>query len=56
VVIGGLIREEQTRSIREVPLLSKLPLVGELFKQRSTSRRKSDILIFLTPHIIKDKP
>ncbi len=55
VVIGGLIREEHIRSLREVPLLSKLPLIGELFRSRSTSHRKSDILIFLTPRIVRDK-
>ena len=55
VVIGGLIREEHIRSMREVPLLSKLPLVGELFRSRSTSHRKSDIMIFLTPRIVRDK-
>ena len=54
VVIGGLIREEISRTLQEVPLLSKLPLVGELFKNRSTSRRKSDIMIFITPRIVKD--
>lgn len=54
VVIGGLIREEISRSLQEVPLLSKLPLVGELFKNRSSSRRKSDIMIFITPRIVKD--
>ncbi len=54
VVIGGLIREEVSRTLQEVPLLSKLPLVGELFKNRSTSRRKSDIMIFITPRIVKD--
>jgi len=54
VVIGGLIREEISRTLQEVPLLSKLPLVGELFKNRSSSRRKSDIMIFITPRIVKD--
>ncbi len=54
VVIGGLIREEISKTLQEVPLLSKLPLVGELFKNRSNSRRKSDIMIFITPRIVKE--
>jgi len=53
VVIGGLIRDELSRTIQEVPLLSRLPLVGELFRNRSTSHRHSEVLVFITPHIIK---
>lgn len=56
VVIGGLIRDEMSKVIREVPFLSKLPLIGELFKSRSTSSRKSEVLIFITPRIITDGP
>ncbi len=53
VVIGGLIRDEVTKTVQEVPLLSKLPLVGELFRQHSTNHIHSDILVFITPHIVK---
>ncbi|MCW5943385.1 MAG: hypothetical protein KIS66_14230 [Fimbriimonadaceae bacterium] len=54
VVIGGLIRDEMSKIVREVPFLSKLPLVGELFKSRSTSSRRSEVLIFITPRILQD--
>lgn len=53
VVIGGLIRDELSKTVQEVPILSKLPLVGELFRNRSTSHRHSEILVFITPHIVK---
>ncbi len=53
IVIGGLIREEMSRVVQEVPLLSRLPLVGELFRNRSTNRRKSEVLVFITPRIVK---
>lgn len=53
VVIGGLIRDELSKTVSEVPFLSKLPLVGELFRNRSTNHRHSEVLVFLTPHIIK---
>ena len=56
VVIGGLIRDEMTKTIQEIPLLSKLPLVGELFKSRSTNRRKSEIMVLITPRLIRDEP
>ncbi len=52
IVIGGLIRDETTKTVQEVPLLSKLPLVGELFRSRKTDRRKSDVLVFITPRIV----
>jgi type II secretory pathway component GspD/PulD (secretin) len=52
IVIGGLIRDEITRTIREVPLLSKLPFLGELFRHRQTTNRHSEVLVFITPHII----
>lgn len=53
VVIGGLIREEMTKTITEVPLLSKLPIVGELFRHRDTDRKRTEILVFITPKIVK---
>ena len=54
VVIGGLIREEMTKTLTAVPILSEIPLIGELFKSRSTSARKSEILVFITPTILHD--
>lgn len=54
IVIGGLIREQEIRSLREVPFLSKLPIVGELFRNRNTSRQRTELVIFLTPRLLKD--
>ena len=51
IVLGGLIRDEMTKTVSEVPLLSKLPLVGELFRNTTTTGRKSEILVFITPKI-----
>ena len=53
VVIGGLIRDEMSNVSQAVPFLSKLPLVGELFRNTSTSHRHSEIMVFITPHIVK---
>ena len=53
MVIGGLIRDEMSKVVQEVPFLAKLPLVGELFRSNSTSHRKSEIMVFITPHIVK---
>lgn len=51
IVIGGLIRDEFSKSLQEVPILSRLPLVGELFRYRSNSRTRSEVQVFITPHI-----
>lgn len=52
MVLGGLIRDEMSKVVRAVPLLSQLPLIGELFKSTTTSGRKSEILVFITPRIV----
>ncbi|AIE84009.1 type II secretion system protein GspD [Fimbriimonas ginsengisoli] len=54
VVIGGLIRDEDTRTISEVPFLSKLPIVGQLFRHNDRNHRRSNIIVTVTPHIVKD--
>jgi len=53
VVIGGLIRDEMSKVVTEIPFLSKLPLLGELFRTTSTDHRHSEIMVFITPHIVK---
>jgi len=54
IVLGGLIREDMTRTVREVPFLADIPLLGELFKSRTTNHRRSDIMVFITTRIVKD--
>lgn len=54
IVLGGLIRDEMLRTVQEVPILSKLPIVGELFKYRSKDHRHSEIMVFITPHILNE--
>jgi general secretion pathway protein D len=54
VVIGGLMEEREEENITKVPLLGDIPLLGWLFKTRSIDRTKKNLLIFLTPHIIRE--
>ena len=51
LVIGGLINEEEMKSLQKVPLLSNIPIFGELFKNRSKRKAKTEVIMFLTPHI-----
>ncbi len=54
VVIGGMMQETFSTSESQVPLLGDIPLLGYLFKYKSISRKKTNLLIFLTPNIIKE--
>jgi general secretion pathway protein D len=54
VVIGGLIQDRQTKSVTKVPLLGDIPLIGWLFKFQSTKKEKANLLVYLTPTIVKD--
>ncbi|MDD5092069.1 MAG: pilus assembly protein N-terminal domain-containing protein [Candidatus Wallbacteria bacterium] len=53
IVISGLIRETEDTNRDETPVLSKIPGLGKLFRNQSNTRKKSELLIFLTPHIIR---
>ena len=55
VVIGGLIQEREVYSVSKVPLLGDIPLLGYLFKYSTKQRKKTNLLILLTPYIIKDQ-
>lgn len=51
IVLGGLIQETESTTISKVPLLGDIPILGELFKSRSKQTGKSELMIYLTPHI-----
>ncbi len=53
VILGGMMQETFSTLERKVPLLGDIPLLGYLFKFKSVSRNKTNLLIFLTPHVIK---
>jgi general secretion pathway protein D len=54
VILGGLIRDKQEDSKSGVPILSHLPVVGNLFSQTSNSDRRTELLVVLTPHVISN--
>ena len=54
VVIGGLIQDTEEEVISKVPLLGDIPLLGWLFKTKSKTRVKTNLMILLTPHIVRD--
>ena len=52
IIIGGLIREDKTKSRSGLPLLSKIPILGYLFGTVSDSTDRVELVILLTPHVI----
>ncbi len=54
VVIGGLMRDNVTEVEKKVPLLGHIPILGWLFKSKTTLKSKTELLIFITPTVISD--
>lgn len=53
VVIGGLLSSDKASSVSKVPILGDIPVLGNLFKFTSKSATKTELLMFLTPHVIQ---
>lgn len=54
LVLGGLISDESNDSESRVPFLGKIPLIGALFKSKNGTKKKSNLMIFIQPRIIRD--
>ena len=54
VIIGGLIRGDFERTDQKIPILGDLPLIGGLFRSEETRAVRTELVIVLTPHVIKD--
>jgi MSHA biogenesis protein MshL len=54
VILGGLIQNSSARSVRKIPLLGDIPKLGELFTGRVNSKQKKELVIFLTPRIVRE--
>lgn len=54
LIIGGMIREVETKNVDKFPLLGDLPGIGMFFRNSSTSKRKEELVIMITPKIVKD--
>lgn len=55
ILLGGLLKNEEIKSIKQIPFLSKIPILGELFKSRSIDKNDSEIVIAITPTIVYDE-
>ena len=55
VVIGGIMQDRTIESVSKVPVLGDVPLIGHLFRETTRRKTKTNLLLFLTPYIIKDQ-
>jgi general secretion pathway protein D len=56
VVLGGLLQDEYSNSQEKVPGVGDVPLLGNLFKSESRSRKKTNLMVFLRPVVLRDAP
>ena len=54
LVIGGMIREEETKQVNKIPFLGDIPIVGALFRSSSKEKSKEEMIIMITPKIVID--
>jgi len=54
VIIGGLMENKKTQSDSKIPFLGDIPILGNLFKRKAREGAKTELLIFLTPHIVPE--
>lgn len=55
IVIGGMIKTDKNESINKVPFLGNLPGIGKLFQHKTVKETRTELIIFITPHIVEDK-
>jgi general secretion pathway protein D len=56
VIIGGLMQNTKTASDSKIPFLGDIPVIGNLFKRKVRAGAKTELIIFLTPHIVAEGP
>jgi general secretion pathway protein D len=54
IAIGGIIAENGTNSSQGVPALHKIPFLGAAFGSKSYTQSRSELILFMTPHVIYD--
>jgi len=55
IVLGGLMRDDNTRGVQRVPCIGAIPLISEPFKFTENSSTKTNLMVFLKPHIIRSR-
>lgn len=53
MIIGGIIEDNKTETINKVPILGSVPFIGKLFQREETNSEKTELMVFITPHIVR---
>ena len=56
LIIGALVQHEQSRVVRKIPILSSIPIIGQLFKHKEFKEGKTELIIVVTPYIMPGGP
>ena len=54
IVLGGMIRNQVTSTVNKVPLVGDIPILGNLFRNHTMDHQKTELLVFLTPRVVRD--
>lgn len=54
IVLGGLLQDEYSNAIEKIPLAGDIPIIGNLFKSETRSRKKTNLMVFLRPVVVRD--
>ena len=54
LIIGGMLRDEETKNIAKIPILGDIPYIGAIFRSTNTEKTKEEMIIMITPRIITD--
>jgi len=55
IVIGGLLSNDKQKKVQKIPILGEIPLIGNLFRRTTNQLKKTNLMVFLTPHILDDR-
>lgn len=55
VVLGGLVQDQLNNTVEKVPILGNLPLLGHLFRYETRRNQKTNLMLFLRPHVVRDE-
>ena len=55
IVLGGLLRSDESKTITKLPILGDIPLIGAAFRHKAKDTSDRELIIFITPHIVKDR-
>jgi general secretion pathway protein D len=54
IVLGGIISDQDRRDVQKIPILGDIPLLGQLFRSTTRTKSRTELVVFITPHIVAE--